>query len=253
MAREARKRSNTGIYHVMLRGIDKRDIFLDDEDRKKFIENVIRAKEAGGFEIYGYCLMDNHIHMLIKEDEEIGISIKRITVGYIGWHNNKYERTGHLFQNRYKSEPVETENYLITVLRYIHQNPVKARIIDKLENYNWSSHKEYLLTYQGHSSFINTELIKSYFRTAEDFISYMNVQNSDECLEYKPVKKYNDDTFKKIIHKKYNINDLNKLSVEERNKLIKNIYNETDISIRQLSRILGIGKTIVERAVKKDD
>lgn len=119
MARQARKRSNTGIYHVMLRGIDKRDIFLDGEDREKFIENIIKAKEVGNFEIYGYCLMDNHVHLLIKEDEEIGTNIKRITVGYVGWHNNKYERTGHLFQNRYKSEPVETESYLIIVLRYI--------------------------------------------------------------------------------------------------------------------------------------
>ena len=78
----------------------------------------------------------------------------------------------------------------------------------------------------------------------------MNAQNSDECLEYRTVKKYNDDTFKKIIYKRYNINDLNKLSVEERNKLIKNIYNETNISISQLSRILDIGKTIIERAIK---
>lgn len=65
----------------------------------------------------------------------------------------------------------------------------------------------------------------------------MITQNNDKCLEYKPVKKYNDDTFKKIIHKKYSICDLTKLSTEKRNKIIKNIYNETDISIRQLSRI----------------
>lgn len=74
----------------MLRGTDKRDIFLDDENRKQFIERVIKAKESGGFKIYGYCLMNNHVHMLIKGNEEIGTSIKRITVGYVGWHNKKY-------------------------------------------------------------------------------------------------------------------------------------------------------------------
>lgn len=252
MARQARKRSNTGIYHVMLRGIDKRDIFLDDEDREKFIENIIKAKEVGNFEIYGYCLMDNHVHLLIKEDEEIGTSIKRITVGYVGWHNNKYERTGHLFQNRYKSEPVETESYLIIVLRYIHQNPVKAGIVKKLESYQWSSYKQYLLAYQDQNSFIDTQLIKAYFIKIEDFISNMNAKNNDECLEYRLVKKYNDDTFKRIIYKKYVIDDLVKLPIKERNKIINDIYNEMDVSIRQLSRVLGVGKSVVERAIKTD-
>jgi len=67
MPRFARIKSITGIYHIMLRGIDKRDIFLDDEDRTKFLENMNKAKEIGKFEIYGYCLMDNHIHLLLKE------------------------------------------------------------------------------------------------------------------------------------------------------------------------------------------
>jgi len=115
MATQARKRSSTGIYHVMLRDIDRKDIFLDDEDRTKFLESIIKAKQKGKFKIYGYCLMDNHIHMLIKEDEEIGKIIKPITVGYVVWHNKSHERTGHLFQNRYLSEPVETENYFIAV------------------------------------------------------------------------------------------------------------------------------------------
>lgn len=252
MARQARVRSKTGIYHVMLRGIDKRDIFLDDEDKEKFIKVLIKAKESGKFKIYGYCLMNNHLHVLIKEDEELGTSIKRMTVGYVSWHNNKYERTGHLFQNRYKSEPVETEDYLITVLRYIHQNPVKAGITNKPEDYKWSSYGQYLLAYQGHSTFIDTELIRTYFKTVEGFTSHMNIINNDECLEYREVKKYNDDTYRKIISQKYNIDDITKFSNEERNEIIKRIYNETDISIRQLSRILDIGKTAIERIIKQD-
>ncbi len=85
----------------MLREIDKRDVFLDNEDKLKFLESTEKAKEKGKFKVLGYCLIDNYIHMLLKEDEEIGTSIKRITVGYIGWHTKKYDRTGHLFQNRY--------------------------------------------------------------------------------------------------------------------------------------------------------
>ncbi|SHK30443.1 transposase, partial [Paramaledivibacter caminithermalis] len=103
MARKRRERSKTGIYHIMLRGIDGRNMFIDNEDREKFIEALFNAKEKGQFLLYGYCLMDNHVHLLIKEGEEVGASIKRMTVSYVQWHNNKYGRTGHLFQNRFKS------------------------------------------------------------------------------------------------------------------------------------------------------
>ena len=140
MARQSREKSETGIYHVMIRGIDKRNIFLDKEDKIKFLEKLIQAKEAAKFKLYAYCLMDNHVHLLIQESEEIGTSIKRLTVGYVQWHNNKYARTGHLFQNRYMSEVVETEEYLISVLRYIHQNPVKAKMVKNCTNYLWSSY-----------------------------------------------------------------------------------------------------------------
>ncbi|SHK46794.1 transposase, partial [Paramaledivibacter caminithermalis] len=142
MGREKRKRSITGIYHIMLRGIDGQNIFIDDEDREKFMKALFKAK--GQFLLYGYCLMDNHVHLLIKEDEEIGTSIKRITVGCVQWHNNKYGRVGHLFQNRYKSEVVESEFYLLVLLRYIHQNPVKAKIVKTISEYKWSSYNNYI-------------------------------------------------------------------------------------------------------------
>ncbi len=128
MSRRARTKSITGIYHIMLGEIDKRDMFLDSDDKLKFLESTERAKEKGNFKVLGYFLMDNHIHMLLKEDEEIGTSIKRITVSYVGCHNKKHDRTGYLFQNKYKSESVDTEEYLFTVLRYIHQNSLKAKI-----------------------------------------------------------------------------------------------------------------------------
>ena len=87
MARLPRKRSGTDIYHIMLRGINQRNIFLHDEDKEKFLHYLFRAKELGGFELYVYCLMENHVHMLVKEGEELGKSIKRITVGYVRWHS----------------------------------------------------------------------------------------------------------------------------------------------------------------------
>lgn len=120
--------------------------------------------------------MDNHVHLLAKEDDNIGANIKRITVGYVQWHNNKHERTGHLFRNRYLSEPVESESYFINVLRYIHQNPVKAGITKQPKYYLWSSYNEYLSAYQDRDAHIDTQLIKGYFKNQISFEEYMNAQ-----------------------------------------------------------------------------
>lgn len=88
--------------------------------------------------------MDNHVHILIREGKEpLSKVMKRIGVSYVYWYNWKYERNGHLFQDRYKSEPVEDDKYLLTVIRYIHQNPLKAGIVDSIDQYQWSSHHEY--------------------------------------------------------------------------------------------------------------
>ncbi len=236
----------------MLRGIDKRKIFIENEDRLKFIDNISKAQEVGKFETYGYCLMDNHIHMLLKESEELGTTIKRITVGYVGWHNRKYERTGHLFQNRYLSEKVETENYFLTALRYIHQNPVKAGIVRDIRDYEWSSYNNYCQFYKGQGNLISGDLIRAYFKTFQDFSDFMNADNTDQCLELKENGSYNDKTLREIIDKKYDITHLGSLSAKERNALLKEIYYHTSASIRQLSRVLGLGRSIIEKAVKPD-
>lgn len=252
MPRLAREKSITGIYHIMLRGIDKRDIFLEDEDKIKFLNSVKKAKEVGKFELYGYCLMDNHIHLLMRENEEIGTSIKRFTVGYVGWHNKKYERTGHLFQNRYLSERVDTEGYLLTVLRYIHQNPVRAKMVNKVEQYKWSSFYQYYLYYNDYYTIVNGEIMKVYFDTYEKFSEYTNIDNEDECLEQSEVLIHNDGTVKNMILEKYNLKNLANLTNEERYYLIKDIYSQKGASIRELSRIFGVGKTIIEKIIKKD-
>ena len=85
------------------------------------------CKEISGFEMYAFCLMTNHVHLLLREtDEPLEVVFKRIGSRYAYWYNNKYQRIGHLFQDRFKSENVEDDAYFLTVLRYIIQNPMKA-------------------------------------------------------------------------------------------------------------------------------
>ena len=102
---------------------------------------VKQCKEKYDFDIYAYCLMSNHIHLLIKEEKEpIEQIMKRIATRFVYWYNVKYQRVGHLFQDRFKSEPVENDAYFMTVIRYIHQNPLKAGLCKDISAYKYSSY-----------------------------------------------------------------------------------------------------------------
>ena len=124
MPRNARKQSKSGIFHVMLRGINRQVIFQDDEDCEKYLQCLVECQKLSGFQLYAYCLMGNHVHLLLEEKKEpLSQIFKRLGVRYVYWYNWKYKRTGHLFQDRFKSEPVEDDSYFLAVLRYIFQNP----------------------------------------------------------------------------------------------------------------------------------
>ncbi|MCR5088832.1 MAG: transposase [Oscillospiraceae bacterium] len=144
MARTARAKSESNIYHVMLRGINRQQIFLDDEDSRHFLEVLRQCRMISNFHLYAYCLMGNHVHLLIHTGEEpLDLVMKRIGTRYVVWYNSKHERVGHLFQDRYKSEPVDNDAYFFTVLRYILNNPVKAGLCDRLTEYPLSSAQDY--------------------------------------------------------------------------------------------------------------
>ena len=130
MPRKARELSRTNIYHVMLRGINRQTIFEDNEDMNCFLTEVRRCKDISDFKLYAFCLMSNHVHLLLETDQEpLDMIFRRLGSRYAGWYNRKYGRVGHLFQDRYRSEKVETEQYFLTALRYILQNPMKAMMI----------------------------------------------------------------------------------------------------------------------------
>ena len=145
MPRKPRLLSDTGIYHVMVRGINKRAIFKTSGEKEKYLDTIGRMNEEGEFSLYGYCIMDNHAHLLIKEEaDSIDLSMKRIGVSYAYYYNNKYDRVGPLFQGRFRSERIETEDYLLSCLRYIHNNPVKAKLAPNPAAYRWSSYNSYI-------------------------------------------------------------------------------------------------------------
>jgi REP element-mobilizing transposase RayT len=252
MPRKPRKRSESGIYHVMLRGINKQIIFESDDDRYQFLSTLKRFIDAKKFLLYGYCLMDNHVHLQIQElEDDISTAIKRICSSYVLWYNKKYERTGHLFQERFKSEPIENDSYFMISLRYIHQNPIEAKICKELLEYRWTSYKEYIQN----PILIDTEFCLSLFSPDKDiavdlFIDYMNQKNKDTFPVFEDYIKLTD---AEVLKKLYdmgikNISEFQRLDIDRRNTLIKELKMTKGISIRQLSRITGISKSIIERS-----
>jgi len=247
--RKARERSDTGIYHVMLRGINRQTIFEDKEDYEKFLQRLKEYREECGYEIYAYCLMSNHVHLLMKEGvEDLGKIFRRIGASYVYWYNWKYSRSGHLFQDRYKSEVVENDRYFLTVLRYIHQNPIKAGIVDDIGEYPWSSYNEYI----GKADICATQFALSIFsddiKTAiEQFSSFNKEENKDKCLDYEEKKRLNDIEAGELIKEIANIknpNVLQQFEKDKRNIVIKQLKNK-GLSIRQIERLTGISYGLI--------
>lgn len=251
MPRAGRKQSESGIYHIMLRGINRQNLFEDDEDRQKFSETLAFYKEKSGYRIYAYCIMSNHVHILMKEVKEpLSLIMKRISSSYVYYYNRKYNRCGHLFQERYKSETVDDDRYFLTVLRYIHQNPIKANMVKKLEEYRWCSYIEYTAG----NKIVDTNFALELFsgnkaEAIERFVQYSNERNEDKCLEFEFAKRIDDiearDIIKKIA-KVNNINDIQGFEKERRNEIIKRAKEIDGLSIRQIVRITGISFNIVK-------
>lgn len=250
--RVARKKSSSGVYHIILRGINRQTIFRDEEDHKRFLYTLSNFRNTSGYRIYAYCLMGNHLHLLIKEEnEKLGITMRRIGASYVYWYNYKYERSGHLFQDRYKSEAVEDDSYLLTVIRYIHQNPVKAGITDDVSSYRWSSYNEYT----GKPEIIDRDFVLNMFsedrETAlSEFQSFHKKPSDQECLEIHEFKRLKDHEAIKVIKEVSGFSDIaaiSGLSKEERDKHIRKIKAK-GLSTRQIARLTGVNRSTILKA-----
>ncbi len=145
MPRVARIYTDEGIFHIMTRGNNKQWIFKDKEDLNRYKEILKEVKEDQPFKIYHYCLMSNHVHMLIETNEQTKLSklMKRINLKYYNYYKKKYGYVGHFWQDRYKSLLIEAESYLLSCGIYIERNPLRAKMTKSLSEYKQSSYRYY--------------------------------------------------------------------------------------------------------------
>ncbi len=147
MARKPRIHYTGAVYHVMLRGNGGQPVFFDQSDYSIFERLIEEGVGRFKYQIHGYCWMPNHIHMVI-EVAEIPLSkiIQNLSFRYTRWINKNEDRAGHLFQGRYKAILIDTDNYLLELIRYIHLNPIRSNLVKTLVDYQWSGHQAYLGT-----------------------------------------------------------------------------------------------------------
>lgn len=248
MPRRARRKSESGIYHIMLRGVNNQQIFEEREDYEKFLNILKTCKQISEFKIFAFCLMGNHIHLLLQETKEpIELVMKRIATRFVYWYNVKYQRAGHLFQDRFRSEPIDDERYFLAVLRYIHQNPLKAGICHKIEDYQYSSYNEFF----NRSDLIDVDFVFEIIHK-DDFASFNREITTDAFLDAKskPKIKVTDEQAQKIIEKYSKckcVAEFQRLDANVRDKCLK-LFKEKGLSIRQICRLTGISYYLVQKS-----
>ena len=247
MTRTARRRGASDIYHVMARGVSRSSIFEDDADRERFLGELRRQVSDAGASIYAWCLMDNHYHLLIRlELSSLSAMMKAVNSSYAVYFNSRHDRVGHLFQGRFKSEPVDTEEYFFVVLRYIHQNPVKEGMTRTCE-YRWSSYGEYL----GEKDLAETELALGMFGSRQSFIDFHKTLDlTATCCDIDRARRLlSEEEARNVaaaVLGDIHLESIVGLERSARNDAIRKLRN-AHLSVRQIERLTGVSRGIVAR------
>ena len=245
MPRTARHASRTGYLHLIMRGIGRQSLFEEHIDYQKFLSTLRKYAEETRITVCAYCLMENHIHLLVKaEKNSASLFMKKVGVSYAIYFNKKYDRCGHLFQDRYLSEAIENEAYLFTAFRYILNNPAKAGICPAWA-YEWSSYRFFgeAGSFPDSSPFLgriqNTAELKSFVSESDTGTAFMEFHG-----------RQTDDWAREQIRQLLGADNgafLQQLPRKERNMSLKKL-KKAGLSIRQIERLTGIGRNIVQKA-----
>lgn len=275
MPRQARKQSETEIYHVMLRGMNKEYIFKNNAYKAHFINEMQRVEKTSLLEVITWCIMDNHAHLLIKAPLSVlSKGVKVMCLKHAAYYNIKENREGPVFGDRYKSEVVENEPYLLQVIRYIFNNPVKARLVKNPEDYEWSNYNNFLQNNKGvengnnveNSSELQTSCREnSDLQNSSDFddicklnimglfnydmnafIQFLKQVDTNEYLEIKEdQEKYRieagQDIIQEFFESKGIVNEKElKINSEWIDELVVKMITGTKLTLRQVAKLTGL-------------
>jgi len=235
----------------MVRGINKQEIFLSTDEKAEYLKRLGDLKQQTGIKILSYSIMDNHTHILLFEpNDESSISklMHRLNCGYANWYNRKHGRIGPLFQDRFRSEAIQDDSQLLSVVRYIHQNPMKiGRPVS-----HWTSYNDYL----SRSGITDTGLVLSMFNTdsdraCRDFIKFVRIEKEIYQGFIEPLQQTKTDMqIIKLVEEvvgQGKARTLIRLDKVNRDIQVRRL-KEAGFSLRQIVKATGISKSVIARA-----
>ncbi len=249
MPRVGRNALGTTYFHIMVQGNARETIFENREDKEKYKYLLFKNSREQGVDILAYCIMDNHTHILVKSSEQEKLSkfMTKANTSYAMYYNKEKNRVGYVFRDRYKSEPVYEEKHLVSCLVYIHKNPVKAGLVNHVEDYEFSSFQDFFKEESG-VSFDSVKEIVGAKNFAEYFEEIHQKTYAEEWVNYKE-KDY--EKVEKII-KEYEKKAKRKLDkiLKDDDLLIglsKELQKRAGLSGRDIAKLLGIGRETLRR------
>ena len=184
MARPLRIEYPGAYYHIMNRGLSRRNIFVEDKGRQSFLDLLADITRLWQVEVHAYCLMDNHYHLLLSTPTAgLSRAMRHLDGIYTQRFNRVHRRDGPLFRGRYKSLLIDAEEYFLSVVRYIHHNPLKAGVASDIDRYRWSSHWGYL-NKQQRPDWLNTGAVLSRFGGLKEYREFMHSEIEEEIEEF---------------------------------------------------------------------
>jgi len=242
----------------MLRGNERKDIFRSDEEKRYFLKCMMLKQKEIRFSVYAYCIMNNHVHIALQcEGNDIATIMKGIATRYAFFYNKQHQRVGHVFQDRYKSETVENDRYLLALIRYIHNNPVEAGIVHKPGDYPWSSYSDYLKQSIKDQRLVDTSFVlgvlsNDSLSAIREFERFSNEPDESKFLDLEDIGGVRTLAEGRVFLAAYLNKEWGGLSWTElkkdaksRQDVIRYIRTHTKLPVRLIAELLGISKNSI--------
>ena len=249
MPRIARKDLETGFFHIMVQGINREDIFYKKEYKETYIELINFYRKKLDIKILSYCVMKNHVHLLIYTNQISKMSdfMQKINTVYALYYNKQEERVGYVYRDRYKSEVIYNQKYLTNCIKYIHMNPVKANIVKLEKDYPYSSYNDYI----NKNGIVDKETLNMIFLSE---YSYLKEFFKFEYVEGKFIEIEENINFQKEITLFLKKQKIDKQELRKNKDMIRKLYNElkikTKVTKTQYAKLLQIERTKISRILK---
>ena len=253
MSRLARRNLCTSFFHVIVQGVNREFIFEKYKYREKYFHLLEEVKRDHILDILAYSIMYNHAHMLVHTEKikELSDFMKKVNEKYAKYYNYMENRVGHVFRDRYMSESITNKKYLINCLAYIHNNPVKANIVKKCEDYQFSSYLDYI----NENKFVNKDIIKLVFDTNKLDLSLYKELHLGKRYYFSDYNNATEENVQEILQEIERMYGQNIENLLKKEHLVYKIVLEIkeripNISNLQISKTLGINKNIIYKILK---